>query len=353
MTLRRAPLLAIGVLVVACQASDAKQLVAHAPTTATAASCAESAQALCARAQTCSPLLVEAYFGSFGLCATEVAAACEAMYSGPGSSPAPASCAAAAVACEDLAQPTPFITAAGLMRVCPMTPGAFAEGASCLEDGDCVSGACNRFADCSRQPCQYPCGRCLGAPATEGQSCDVPVRCGPGLLCGSPFPPPTVGMQRRVCVRARHLGEACSETAQCASENYIAACAPNSSATGTSDTVCVERDRPEIGGAGAPCPSGKGCALAKGLACGSDHTCAALALVGVGSACTDAPFGFSPAPTCDATSRCADGVCVPLGHLGDPCFFSTSFATCGFSLSCDSVTSRCVMRQTQSQSCNE
>lgn len=354
MSKRGAPLLAMVVLVVACGASDAKKLVAHAPTAATATACAESAQALCTRAQTCSPMLVPAYFGSFALCASEVAAACEATYSGPGSGDAP-SCATAAavVACEDLAQPTPFITATGLVKLCPVMPGAFAEGASCLEDGDCASGACNRIADCSQQPCVYGCGRCLGPPATEGQSCDPPVRCAPGLVCGFLSPRAPVAAQARVCTRAARLGQACSETEPCAGGAFMTACVPTSKATGPSESVCVDRDRPEIGGAGAPCSSGTSCALAEGLSCGPEHSCAPLVLAGVGSACTDAPFGFSTAPTCDATGRCANGTCVPIGHLGDPCFFSTSFATCGFGLSCDSETSRCVMRQTLSRSCEE
>lgn len=348
--LRRAVLLGVVALVLACSSEDPRpELESRPVSAATVAACRESGVAVCARLRSCAAQLLLTFYGSIETCERNTAAACEVKYSGPGSAQAPASCASsvAALACEELFE---LYGSSVTIHGCAVTPGAFPEDAKCLSDGDCASGACSRFVDCTHTPCTFPCGTCLGPPAGEGESCVLPGRCAPGLVCFAPvFNGPPV---RGTCVRPRRLGESCDDERPCSGGSIFTTCAPKPGSVSTTDRVCVERGGPDTGGLGGGC-NGVDCAIAQGLGCDLNRVCSSVVLSPVGGVCDDLPLvGRSGRFACDGTGRCANHVCVRAAALGEPCTSTTTGSTCAGGAVCDDVTLRCTMHATRSDSCS-
>lgn len=185
-------------------AAEDPYLRTHEPSAAVGESCGVSARALCAYADDCSPQYVAYYFGSIEQCRKDVARVCLSRYSGPGAASSPVACATLTVEkvrCDVFVSPlAQFLRpiGEGLLASCPVTPGAFPDGAPCLRDGDCASGSCSEGGTLPKRdlgPAQ--CRRCRteerrviadDAPiALDGAACSAITDCalGLGFTCGN------------------------------------------------------------------------------------------------------------------------------------------------------------------------
>lgn len=233
--------------------------------------CRDSAAALCARAQTCSPVLLAFAFGSWDACVSDVTEECARRYEGPGVGSTIESCAlrGAQMACETFRQSAADFArfsgdgfAAHLLRECPVAPGTSPLGASCFAHGDCQSGLCARSTSSKTD---YACGVCTPLKR-EGDQCSESAECLSPLECA--------GAPKR-CKANKVIDDLCDSETRCAG------------------SICFEgRCSRLLAHEGDACDAAKGlvCDLGLGLVCddGGDttvHACTAMTIATAGEPC--------------------------------------------------------------------
>jgi hypothetical protein len=276
--------LAGGIALASC--GGTRTLSAHRASAAAIEACRVSAQALCARAAECSPEYVPFFFGDLDTCASLVGEDCARRYEGPGATDTPVDCTAEARAarCEILTEPeSAFLSpnrTEGLLRVCPVSPGAFDDNACCLRDGDCVGGRCSE-SKCERWAH-------VGEPRDHGASC---------------FPSLTFDYDVGTCIAPAPDGTPCKHDYECGGTcNH-----------GTCTAQLLDGDCDD---------EGPRCFYGRGFVCSKDKRCVKLVFVDVGATCTIiGPSLNGPLPLCrPASSYCADDhVCKPLPQEGERC----------------------------------
>lgn len=259
------------------------------------AACGNYADTICAKFESCSPLLVKVTYGDLATCKARSKIACMASLNAPSTGAtldkaAPCIAAFSNVACADLfsgAQPA----------ACEFV-GPFAEGTPCGDGGQCASGVCGRTVT-------GQCGTCLKKNAV-GDACTG--SCNNDLAC--------VGGK---CAANAKAGEACgtSTTAPCggglvctmgkcaAPAKEGDACSSDGSTAPTCDTQ-----------AGLLCDgTAKKCRLvtiaAAGAACGYDTTTMSYTACGGGA-------------NCQLASGSSKGTCVAPAADGAACDDSKS-----------------------------
>ena len=228
LTLTTGAALATGCGSVVTGATDPATLTVHEASTSAQDACASSGAAICSRAQACSPFWFGQFYTSLATCSAVFTAKCLDRYVGAGAAPSVVDCSAkiGSLTCEELLDPVVVTTLdpAVMIASCPVTPGAFALGASCLRDGDCST------------------GHCAAAKGGACGTCDVPP----------------------VARALRKIGEECTDSSECASLTC-------------SGSQCVENAK-----LGEPCAAGRSCDLLGGLTCGSDSKCRPFGVARVG-----------------------------------------------------------------------
>jgi hypothetical protein len=172
-----------------------------------------------------------------------------------------------------------------------------ADGAVCLEDGDCESVFCDDAsgtcapcvadADCEPYACQN--GSCLTSCVDEAD-CDSVNWC-----------------EGDVCVPDKTLGEPCGGFVECSSGSCV-------------DGVCC--DAPCLGGCESCTMTGACVSHAQGDS--GDPSCTPLVCNGVGGDC---PATCSADSDCVAGNYCNAGSCLPVGVLGALCSTPNACAT--------------------------
>jgi len=173
--------------------------------------CTSYAETICAKYQSCSPLLVQASYGDIATCKTRTKIACVASLNAPSTGTTvdkagPCISAYSSLACGDLftgTQPT----------ACQFV-GTLGDGAACGDGGQCASGVCgNKTGHCGTctkknvvgDACTGSCnnnlacvsGKCA-TPAKAGEACGT-TPCGSGLVCAA-----------GKCTTPAKTGEACA-----------------------------------------------------------------------------------------------------------------------------------------------
>jgi len=254
---------------------DPPTLAVHEASTAARDACASSGAAICTRARECSPFWFGQLYTSLETCSAVFTAKCLDRYIGEGAAPSIADCSEkiGSLTCQELLDPVVVTTLdpSVLIDACPVTPGAFALGASCLRDGDCSTGHCaTSKADA--------CGTCDEPPAPRA---------------------------------LRKIGEECTDSYGCASLTCAAG-------------QCVENAK-----LGEPCSEARSCDLLAGLTCGSDSRCRPFGVAPVGHPCSEGYCETGSA--CDLTTNANDWTCKPrpTAGVGEPCT-----AGCASELTC-------------------
>jgi hypothetical protein len=156
--------------------------------------CSTYAAAICSRQTECVPFVTEVFYGEEPVCSARFEIYCSAFAKAPGTSWTPdgiLTCASAVVnaSCGELVK--------GILRgslpECQPPPGALADGAPCIDSGQCQNGYCNNDE-------LDQCGVCTGF-AGEGVECNTFQDCKLGLTCDL-----TIGK----CVVAGSEGAACA-----------------------------------------------------------------------------------------------------------------------------------------------
>lgn len=251
------------------------------------ASCRNIATSICGRLAECSAGTLTEIFGTRPDCEDAVLGSCVLVYDGPGAAATVAPCDASSVSCEKMrglfsAGAIGEFPADVLVHECPITPGRFADGESCLRHGDCEGRACATTSG--------SCGVCRSA-GIEGAECRWTTECATGLRCAG-----------RRCVVPRLAGEPCNDGLECAWGSCIAGvCTPHVAA----DEPCDEE--------------GPLCDRGLALACAPDRTCKPFTVDLDGDGSCDRLVFSSPdasqkvcpwrveesyRPPCDASKRC-------------------------------------------------
>jgi hypothetical protein len=134
--------------------------------------CADLAEALCGRIQTCSPFVLQAVYGGAAGCVQRTTLPCKPQLSARGSQTTPAlieSCAKA-VAVEGCADMLDNVQPAACRLV-----GELADGIACATSAQCQSGYC-------RLPPGAECGTCVNR-VTGHSACLADTDCASGLVC--------------------------------------------------------------------------------------------------------------------------------------------------------------------------
>ncbi len=239
-----------------------------------ATACARSADILCDKLNECSPFFFAALFPND--CVALYEDVCRDLDGLPGATVGPTDVlrcyeAYGRMSCDDLSYN-------GVVPAECNLNGSRGSGSPCSNDTQCQSGSCSTSSG--------ECGVCE-VLATEGQSC-FETSCAPELDCSLDS----------ICVRPRHLGDACTIDAPC---SILLNC------TGG---VCSKPPGP-----GAPCASdGVACDLFHGVTCNAEEVCETIDLPSLGEPCEG---------ICEGGAYCSDdttpAVCVPAPGEGDAC----------------------------------
>ena len=262
----------------------------------TSAACTSYTANVCTQYNQCAPDVLTSLYGTIAECERRYALFCALLVSYPDTSWTEArakTCgsALAGLSCDSFLL-APFN---GGPTSCQPTPGLRANGANCVDSGQCSSAYCQHVATSL-------CGTCA-ARAPVGSGCRTVADCESGLACVS-----------GVCAVALTTGKACTTGAmQCAVGEYCQA--------GT----C----QPPIALNGACTAAGAVCNDLVGLYCSTtSHTCVAdVGYAAAGGTCgvIGSPAGVegcSAAGTCDETTltcvaAAADGAaCGVATHVG-------------------------------------
>lgn len=174
-------------------------------------------------------------------------------------------------------------------------------GEACASDASCAGGACLPGASGG-------CGTCADAAiASVGQACGTgAARCADGLTC--------TGSKK--CVAVRGLGQSCDATQNLCGNGLVCKAG-----------ACVK-----LPGAGEACDDRGGCDPFRFVGCdGATTTCAAVAEIPIGEACTLGALSSCGAGACVSAGKDAGSACAVRKAAGEACQTSSEcaiFASC-------------------------
>jgi hypothetical protein len=262
--------------------------------------CHDLSSAICAKLQTCSPILISGGYGDVATCTKRFQIGCLAGLNAPRTTSTPSfteGCAQAIVAggCD-------LLFARTMPSACVAVAGPLTDGMACGDDGQCSSTYC-------RKPPGMTCGTC-GPRGAAGATCARDEDCQARLKC-----------DQQKCVTLVAAGSACDATHGC-----------------TAPAMCVNSTCVTPGLAGAMCDATHPCDLTQALFC-INKACAAATFTAPGMACglvNNAAVGCAggsvclgdvgqkvcsavaadgtscdaaKGPTCVAPAECVSGVC--------------------------------------------
>jgi hypothetical protein len=255
-----------------------------------AAACDSYATNVCQRFQDCSPATVKVNFGDFETCRTRYQLFCAGILGTEGTGWTPSQMKACGEGYTSLdcnlyiAQPFRSFDAL-TPTACVPPAGSLADGAGCLDHGQCKTGHCHRTGFSI-------CGNC-GVPGIEGETCGTNLDCKGGMIC-----------QKGTCRQAGEPGGMCVD-------GQIPCNMPWSCVNGTCAKparlmdACGAVDQPP-------------CNFLQGLYCDSNtSTCMDAVLKQPGEACT-VP---NTLVFCQGAGVCgnASGTCIAPSPEGGPC----------------------------------
>ncbi len=252
--------------------------------------CTDAAVALCAKYDSCAPLLIATQYGDQPTCVARAKLNCVPGMAAPGTSQTPA-------ALEDCSKQISgtscaAITANSPPDQCKVKPGTVANGGACGTDAQCASTACIDTGTTG-------CGTCAprvaagGACGAKGQGpCDY------GTTCVS-----------SVCKKLANAGEACTASDEC---SFGLVCKTN---------ACAQ---PDAGGAACTPGTGDTCDRTKGFYChATKKQCIAAKQGSVNGACgfdTGGEYTVCVGGAyCKTGSSQLSGVCTKLVADGGAC----------------------------------
>ncbi len=220
---------------------------------------------------------------------------------------------------------------------CSFTSGSLGEGASCVTNAQCGTGACSAGVQASDGGTTV-CGVCsaavpLGGSCTNGQSCGPDAICnygamgdqtcvavvnvGEGGACNTAFERCNSGLQCNssgVCAAPGDAGAACQSDLQCAAPLVCP------SVNGAASTC------QPAGPVGAPCNSAVECT--SGLGCDfTSHQCTSVTWVAAGQPCNGGSISCLVG-SCPAGNPGANGNCPTVIPDGQPCNPTDGTTTC-------------------------
>jgi hypothetical protein len=175
----------------------------------THAPCAEFAEALCARFDTCSVRLIESVYRDRPTCAARVAAGCVQSLEASDGAGTPAGLRS----CTGM---LPELECGALLGnrwpdACRVAPGIRQDGQPCGQDAQCASTRCMRAAETA-------CGSCASL-ATQEQACRANGDCSAGLVCAQDGVCRALGISAATCDELHP----CAYPLTCASGQCVAA----------------------------------------------------------------------------------------------------------------------------------
>lgn len=246
--------------------------------------CADYAQKVCDAYAVCSPAAIIRAFGDDATCRDRYSIYCSGLLTAPGTAWTPqgiVDCASAygQLDCNTLIA-QPFRSVDELTpAACAPTGGALADGSSCIDAAQCMSGNCHRVLGAF-------CGVC-GPKAAVGEACTLNSDCGPHQVCWG-----------GKCAVAGEVGDPCEPISPC-----------------NVPWVCFGGLCAKPGQLGETCGgNGPDCSLLQGLAC-VNYQCAAIDYAQPGEVCGD--VGGTPTE-CAASGDCKM-VCAASAKDGEPC----------------------------------
>lgn len=246
-----------------------------------AKACADAAEAVCNKFETCSPFVTEVLYGDVATCKARFVLSCTSSFTAPGTSNAPAKTAACAKSVGAVACAT--FLAGDLGADCNATAGTLAAGAACRDDAQCASTFCARAPDSE-------CGTCA-ATTKAGDAC-VNQACSRGTTCPK-------GATKCITPVAGKVGDACTVVEECDLAGGVAC--------NTSSKKCIPLT---VATTGQTCGS-KDISGTAFVTCAANGTCSALlngkcvAAAADGATCSTADTG----PHCVTPAVCAGGKC--------------------------------------------
>jgi hypothetical protein len=286
----------VGIILVGSCGSDSSPDAGTGSVTA-AVACADIAHARCTRLMTCSPTVLSLRYASESDCEARELALCTNQLAAAGTGNSPTHTEACSQAVAQWACPA-FIGNFAAPASCQQQTGSGANGAACEFPGQCQSGFCAVVPGSQ-------CGTCA-APPTAGSSCAQLDTCGPNLVCTT---------DNQTCAALVASGGACGKGAPCAADLSCVG------STATKMGTCMTA----VATAGADCDptqqTGPGCDRDGGLVCnGQTKKCAAIAVVGGGTACgavngQNQPCGDNG--TCSVST--GQGTCTAAAADGTAC----------------------------------
>ncbi len=266
--------LSTALLAIGC-GDDTTNTTSGGPTISAADACAALGKAVCAKIQSCSPLIYESNYADTADCEAREALRCSSVFEAEGSNSTPSDtkgCADAfgSTTCDDL-------FSGNLPAACEPTPGTLANGAPCGREVQCASTQCVTKGEL--------CGVCA-EPIQAGGACTAGEECERGLAC---------------------INSACTALGTEGSSCTAAPC--------TSTLACVNGMCVKPVAAGAACMKMNGvdnCDKLQGLYCNAMNVCQQVKLVAAGQPC-----GFL---NMEIVGCASNGFCrVPMGMMSGTC----------------------------------
>lgn len=244
--------------------------------------CADAADAVCAKFESCSSFGLIVAYGDAATCKTRFALGCVAALGAPSTSGTAATTEACAqafpsVSCAD------FLTA-NLTGACAPIAGGLANGAPCGDDGQCTSTFCARTATSQ-------CGTC--SPLSTASGACTNQSCSRGLSCPK-------GGASCVVPKAGAVDDACTVQEDCDLAHAVGC------NTGTMKCLALKSTTAGMTcGADSITPTNfTVCAAAGSCSSVLGGTCSVAAADGATCGTADS------APHCMAPSRCVSGKCA-------------------------------------------
>jgi hypothetical protein len=266
----------VGILAVACSSS-----ISGGPPVNAAQACADVADALCQKLDSCTAFLIQDVYGDVNTCSVRVAASCQNGLAATGTGLTPAlyeSCVKQipGATCDDVLDNN-------VPSVCQAAKGQLANGTTCGDSSQCQSTYCNLGKDGA-------CGACGPSRGDPGAACNRDDDCSYGSTCSD----------SGTCVTPVATGGTCDTTHPC---RPTLACKAG---------VCAAPDE-----AGAACTTGT-CDNLAGLYCGvqAHPVCTMIALATAGQPCGVVNGGLT---ACSVGGACNGGTCQAYAADGTAC----------------------------------
>jgi hypothetical protein len=271
--------LPLGITVIACSSSSSSSVSVD-------QACADYANALCTKANTCGALFVELAYGDVATCMARFKPICASAFAAKGTSITTSRAEACVTAFGSAGCDAIFDR--NTPSDCRATPGTLANGTACGDDNQCASAYCHKAANAT-------CGTCGTARAKAGEACAIDENCDYGLACAA-----------SVCVARGQSGATCDAGHPCASALYCKV------ARGATSGTCAT---PAAEGAMCSGTQGEGCLFVSGDFCNpKTSVCQKAGVASGGASC-----GYDAASG-NFTFCSANGTCrTPMGSMMGTC----------------------------------